>query len=83
MTDKKQRLYRSRRAVVAGVCGGLAAYFGLDTGLVRIAALILAAGVSGAAAQGETRIGDIFHIQRGYQDPVGDLRQLGARIETG
>ena len=41
MTDKKQRLYRSRRAVVAGVCGGLAAYFGLDTGLVRIAALIL------------------------------------------
>ena len=35
MTDKKQRLYRSRRAVVAGVCGGL------DTGLVRIAALIL------------------------------------------
>ena len=41
MTDKKQRLYRSRRAVVAGVCGGLAAYFGLDTGLERIAALIL------------------------------------------
>jgi UDP-N-acetylglucosamine 1-carboxyvinyltransferase len=36
--------------------------------------------VAGLAAQGETRIGDIFHIQRGYEDPVGDLRALGADI---
>lgn len=36
--------------------------------------------VAGLAAQGTTRIGDIFHIQRGYEDPVGDLRQLGADI---
>lgn len=40
MTDN-QRLYRSRRGVFAGVCGGLADYFGLDRGLLRIAALVL------------------------------------------
>lgn len=37
--------------------------------------------VAGVAAEGETEIDDIFHIQRGYQDPVGDLRALGAEIE--
>lgn len=36
-----QRLYRSRRGVLAGVCGGLADYFGLDRGLLRLAALVL------------------------------------------
>ena len=36
--------------------------------------------VAGLTAQGETRIGDIFHIQRGYEDPVRDLRALGAEI---
>ena len=40
MTDN-QRLYRSRRGVLAGVCGGLADYFGLDRGLLRLAALVL------------------------------------------
>ena len=66
------------RSVVTGVpclCGASVRCTDLRGG----AALL----VAGAAAQGETRIGDIFHIQRGYQDPVGDLRQLGARIETG
>lgn len=37
--------------------------------------------VAGVAAEGQTRIGDIFHIQRGYEDPVRDLRALGAEIE--
>lgn len=36
--------------------------------------------VAGLAAQGETRVGDIHHIRRGYQDPVGDLAALGADI---
>ena len=36
--------------------------------------------VAGLIAQGTTRIGDIYHIQRGYADPVGDLRSLGAEI---
>lgn len=36
MTDK--RLYRSRRScMLAGVCGGIGEYFGLDPTLVRLA----------------------------------------------
>ncbi len=41
MTTNNKRLYRTRDAVVAGVCGGLAEYFGLDTSLLRIATAIL------------------------------------------
>ena len=40
------------------------------------AALLVAA----QAAQGETVIGDTHHIRRGYEDPVRDLRTLGAQI---
>lgn len=36
--------------------------------------------VAGASAEGITRIGDIQHIQRGYEDPVRDLAALGARV---
>ncbi|MBQ3113410.1 MAG: UDP-N-acetylglucosamine 1-carboxyvinyltransferase [Phascolarctobacterium sp.] len=41
------------------------------------AAMILA----GLVAEGETRIGDLFHIDRGYEDIVEKLRILGADIE--
>lgn len=64
-----------RVAVVTGVpalCGAQVRCTDLRGG----AALL----VAGLSAQGETRIGDIFHIRRGYQDPVGDLRKLGADI---
>jgi len=37
--------------------------------------------VAGLIAEGETQIDDIYHIQRGYQNAVADLRALGARIE--
>ncbi len=38
-----KRLYRSRRdRVVGGVCGGMAAYFGVDVLLIRILAIIAA-----------------------------------------
>jgi len=43
-----RRLYRSREdRVIAGVCGGLAAYFGIDPTIVRVIAVvsILASGV--------------------------------------
>lgn len=40
MTTNK-RLYRTRDGIVAGVCGGLAEYFGLDASLLRIATAIL------------------------------------------
>lgn len=39
-TDNK-RLVRMSNGMIAGVCGGIAEYFGLDTSLVRIATLIL------------------------------------------
>ena len=40
------------------------------------AALVLA----GLAADGETIVGDAFHIGRGYQDLPGKLRRLGADV---
>lgn len=36
-----KRLYRSADRTIAGVCGGVADYFGLDRSLVRIATLLL------------------------------------------
>lgn len=36
--------------------------------------------VAGLSARGTTRIGDVHHIHRGYEDPVRDLRLLGAEI---
>lgn len=44
-----RKLYRSRTdSMIAGVCGGLAEYFGVDTILVRIAAVVLALTAHGA-----------------------------------
>ena len=37
--------------------------------------------IAGLLADGETRIVDIQHVDRGYADIVGRLRQLGADIE--
>lgn len=37
--------------------------------------------IAGLFADGETRIYDIHHIDRGYEDYVGKLRSLGANIE--
>lgn len=38
----KKRLYRSRSdRMIAGVCGGLAEYFGIDPVIVRLVALVL------------------------------------------
>ncbi len=36
MSEPARRLYRSRDRVVAGVCGGLGAYFNLDPVLIRV-----------------------------------------------
>ena len=36
--------------------------------------------VAGLSAEGTTHIGDIHHIRRGYEDPVRDLKALGADI---
>lgn len=37
--------------------------------------------IAGLAAEGDTRIHDIYHIDRGYEDYVGKLRSLGARVD--
>ena len=43
MSPTAKRLYRSRSdRRIAGVCGGLAEYFGIDPALVRIVFVILA-----------------------------------------
>lgn len=36
------KLYRSRKKVIAGVCGGIADYFGWDRGLVRFVVFLIA-----------------------------------------
>lgn len=42
MTQNGQkRLFRSQNGIIAGVCAGLADFFGLDTALIRIVTLIL------------------------------------------
>ena len=41
------------------------------------AALVLA----GLVADGATTIGDVHHVDRGYQQFVEDLRSLGAQID--
>ena len=38
--------------------------------------------VAALAADGVSHIGEIHHIYRGYEDPVGDLACLGADIKT-
>lgn len=40
-TNENKRLIRTRDGLVAGVCGGIAEFFGLDATLVRIATLLL------------------------------------------
>jgi UDP-N-acetylglucosamine 1-carboxyvinyltransferase len=59
---------------------GTAKLVGCDvraTDLRAGAAMILA----GLVAEGETRIGDLHHIDRGYEDIVEKLKNLGADIE--
>lgn len=65
-----------RSAVIDGPCK----LTGCDvraTDLRAGAAMILA----GLVAEGTTRIGDLYHIDRGYENIVAKLKKLGADIE--
>ena len=42
--NETKKLYRLDHGALAGVCGGVAEYFGIDPTLVRLAFLLLAAG---------------------------------------
>ncbi len=40
-TNQKKRLYRTRNGVFAGVCGGIAEFFGLNVSAIRWVTLLL------------------------------------------
>ncbi len=40
-TNRKKRLYRTRNGVFAGVCGGIAEFFGLNASAIRWVTLLL------------------------------------------
>ena len=37
--------------------------------------------IAGLAAKGKTQVNRVYHIDRGYENIDGKLRQLGARVE--
>ena len=48
MSDEPKRLYRStENRWLAGICGGLGAYFGLDPTLIRVLFVLFALAVGG------------------------------------
>jgi phage shock protein C len=87
-----RRLYRSRDdQVLAGVCGGLAEYFEIDSTLVRIAFVLLVfAGGIGILAYGlawiflpEEPVGESVRAESHFDraaDAVGDDRRSGAVV---
>ncbi len=40
-TNRKKRLYRTRNGIFAGVCGGIAEFFGLNASTIRWVTLLL------------------------------------------
>ncbi|AOB29485.1 UDP-N-acetylglucosamine 1-carboxyvinyltransferase [Bordetella sp. H567] len=63
-------------AVVRGV-GGLSGATVMATDLRASASLV----IGGLVADGETLVDRIYHLDRGYEQMEGKLRELGARIE--
>jgi UDP-N-acetylglucosamine 1-carboxyvinyltransferase len=68
---------KTQVAVVRGKKGGLSGAPVMATDLRASACLILA----GLATEGETIVSRIYHLDRGYENLVGKLQGLGARIE--
>lgn len=68
---------KSRVAVVRGKPGGLTGAPVMATDLRASACLVLA----GLVAKGETTVGRIYHLDRGYENLEGKLSSLGARVQ--
>jgi len=68
---------KTQVAVVRGHPGGLNGAPVMATDLRASACLVLA----GLAAQGETTVNRIYHLDRGYEKLEAKLKSLGARIE--
>jgi phage shock protein PspC (stress-responsive transcriptional regulator) len=70
----KDKLYRSRsNAILAGVCGGLGEYFGIDSNLIRVAFILL------AFAQG---IGILIYLALWLIVPVEGKAEIQTTMET-
>lgn len=67
---------KGRSAIIKGG-GVLNAAPVMCTDLRASAALVIAA----LAAKGETEIGRVYHLERGYEDLDGKLKNIGAKIE--
>ncbi|MEK6773028.1 MAG: UDP-N-acetylglucosamine 1-carboxyvinyltransferase [Bdellovibrionota bacterium] len=67
---------KSRVAVVRGKPNGLSGAPVMATDLRASASLVLA----GLAAKGETQVGRIYHLDRGYENLEKKLASLGAKI---
>lgn len=70
-------ILEGRTATVVGNMGKLTGA-PVDASDLRAGAALV---IAGLAAEGVTEIGGVKYIQRGYDDIVGKLRQLGADIE--
>ncbi len=68
---------KTQVAVVRGKPGGLTAAPVMATDLRASASLVLA----GLVAKGETLVGRIYHLDRGYENLEGKLSQLGAKVK--
>ena len=79
-----EHLIVGQQKVVAGQHAGVRGVTRLSGARVRApdiragVALVLA----GLVAEGETTVTGAHHISRGYQDLVGDLRALGAKVTS-
>lgn len=68
---------KTRVAVVRGKPGGLSGAPVMATDLRASASLVLA----GLAAEGETIVNRIYHLDRGYEDLSGKIAKLGGSIK--
>ena len=68
---------KTQVAVVRGKPGGLSGAPVMATDLRASASLVLA----GLVAKGETLVGRIYHLDRGYENLEGKLSALGAKIK--
>jgi UDP-N-acetylglucosamine 1-carboxyvinyltransferase len=67
---------KTRVAVVRGKRGGLTGAPVMATDLRASACLVLA----GLAIKGETKVGRIYHLDRGYEKLEDKLSSLGAKV---
>ncbi len=68
---------KTQVAVIRGRPNGLTAAPVMATDLRASASLVLA----GLVAKGETAVSRIYHLDRGYENLEGKLRQLGAKVK--